>query len=377
MLRRTPHNSISLDQFPVEVLLKIFRHTDIKDVLAFAQTCSTFAMVSQDTHSVACTIAKRYGGYKLALCKSILYIINPAKRATTSSATLLGNIPAQFQATTWARNSNSEQSAKTPETESLASRRLASFSKVLTPRVATVLLKKGALVPRYLCQLAIKDVGQVPPALFSWLVQTGLKQFGGDAQFHSDDHATVTKIVMDAILANWTAPRNTGEVLDDKTARDLATLRSVICDFGYIPMPTTGRTGNLSYFLFKLANMDMNLLDALQSNGLSLTAVNDEVLKWVLRRQTGSPLISLRRFIAHGFKLSPPVISHGLQLCRPDVLASLRVLIPDPEVLKHYARNTVHDLLGPKRIYTTDGILDHIRNAFAIPDSTIRILFLN
>jgi hypothetical protein len=126
-------------------------------------------MICQDPHSIACSIAKRYGGYKLALCRSIIYILSPTKRATGTAVTLLGNTPAQFQATTWAaRNATVDSPPGQQKSEtSLGARQVASFAKVLTPRVATVLLQKGALVPRYLCQLAIKDVGQVPPALFS------------------------------------------------------------------------------------------------------------------------------------------------------------------------------------------------------------------
>jgi hypothetical protein len=377
MLRRPKVNI--LDKLPAEILLKIHQDLDLQDTLSFALTCQTFSMVSQDTHSIACTIAKRYGGYKLTLCRSILYILSPAKRETAANnVSLLGNTPAQFQTTTWAaRNATVDPATTKTPANSPASRQLASFAKVLTPQVCAILQQKGALVPRYLCQLAIKDVGLVPPALFSWIVQTGLKLYGGQSQFHSDDHATVTKIVMDAVLSNWTAIRDPAEPLNEKTERDLATLQSVICEYGYIPLPTTGRTGNLSYFLFKLANMDMNLLDSLQINGFDLAAVNDEVLKWVLRRQAGSPLLKLRHFLAHGFILSPAVISHGLQLCRPDVLESLRVLTPDPEVLAIHARNTVHDLLGPKRIYTTDGILDNIRTSFSITDSTIRRALLD
>jgi hypothetical protein len=78
--------------------------------------------------------------------------------------------------------------------------------------------------------------------------------YGGRSEFHSDDHVTVTKIVMDAVLSNWTVVRDPSEPYDEKKARDLATLKSVICDYGYIPMPTTGRTGNLSYFLFKVCS---------------------------------------------------------------------------------------------------------------------------
>lgn len=365
-----------LQLLPTEVLLKIYTHLHPEDYTTFAQTCKTFGSVSRDIHSRACAVATRFGGYKLALCESLLYIINPSKRsAGRANTSITSSNPASVSSSS---TSTSENRAR-----SLASGRLESFTGILTPTVATVLVQKGAIVPRYLCQLAIKDVAHVPPSLFSWLVQTGLHLYGCEAKFYSDDHATVTKIVMDAVLTQWASNSEPSDDLssalglnsEDKRLKDLSILRDVISRFGYIPMSTTGRTGNLSYFLFKLANMDISLLTNLQLNGFRLSSVNDEVLKWVLRRQTtgSSPVKSLSRFLSHGFVLTPAVISHGLQLCRPDVLEALRKLTPGGEaLLREHARSTIMDLLGPKRIYTMDGILDHIRASFSIPDSVIK-----
>ena len=347
LLMSTTTKSIDMQQaFPMEIYFRIFKFIPASSTTSFAQTSKLFYSIASDSHSVSNTIEKFFGSRKQSLCRAVIFILNPQRSWNLDSILSDDTIPAN---------------------------KSASLSKALTAQVATILYSRGAVIPRYLTQLVVKDGGLFKPELFGWLVNTSIIQFGCDAKLHSDDHSSVTKIVMDASLSHWA--REVSNAASEENT-ELISLRKLVVDYKYMPINCSSKSGNVSYFLFKLANMDMSLIDAMNSNGYDLKSLNDEVMKWVLRKQTGSPLKTLRMFLNHGFEMTPVVVGHGLQLSRPDILEALNELV-QPQELQKFASDTVIDLLGPKRIYTTDGILDHIRESFGISDSIIETALLN
>ncbi|KAJ3223142.1 hypothetical protein HK099_001489 [Clydaea vesicula] len=384
---------LTFTQFPVEILLEIFFQLDCNDLNAFSLTCIKFLKISRDPHSVANLIIKKFSNStKLSVCKSVLYLLNrntaskslqvvvPTNPRITYSRPFHEEYPQQpFRNRRIYAGRNTELlGASVPIVANELNNGIKSFAKAFTVKVCVVLLRRGAIIPRFLFQLIIKDVSLIPPDLFSFLVGLGLQLYGCNVEFHSDDHASVTKIVMDAVLAHWVRDANNANnytaIIGNPVAKaspELALLRKIIKEYKYMPLNVGGRNNNnISYLLFKLANMEMQLIDEMKSNGFDLSTVNDDVLKWVLRRQTGSPLESLQTFLRHGFELTPDVIIHGLQLGRSDILEALRALICQKD-LQNHAEEIVLDLLGPKKVYTTDGILDYIRSSFNISDNLV------
>ncbi|KAJ3036486.1 hypothetical protein HDV00_002695 [Rhizophlyctis rosea] len=135
------------------------------------------------------------------------------------------------------------------------------------------------------------------------------------------------------------------------------------------PQSVTSTHSQTSYLLYRLASIDITLLDALvHHNGFDLRSVNDEVLKWVLRREVVGIGGRLREFVGHGFVLGEGVVGFALQLGRGDVVDALRGLVVEGE-LREYAESTIMELLGPSRICATESLLTHLRTTFALPDS--------
>ncbi|KAJ3277556.1 hypothetical protein HK104_003203 [Borealophlyctis nickersoniae] len=142
--------------------------------------------------------------------------------------------------------------------------------------------------------------------------------------------------------------------------------------------------------LYRLATVDMSLLDALvNQNGFDLATVNDELMKWVLRRESATVAASLQKYLDHGFKLTEPVILLALQLSRPDVIEALRDLVDEDQLrvfirslnfnqvvnviiqcpFQNLAEVTVSELLGPSRLCATESLLTDLRATFSLTDS--------
>ncbi|KAI9208114.1 uncharacterized protein BJ171DRAFT_633866 [Polychytrium aggregatum] len=234
---------------------------------------------------------------------------------------------------------------------------------VLTPTLGNMLIQNGSVLPRYLIQHAFRSSDHVCPALLSWLGQQAA------SLYHHDEDS------LDLLEDDVVTFRNLLNTLNphDVTAQIRSKLADLIVRYGFFPPPEDER---FAYILYKLGKIDIDLLTLLmKKNGYRIDAINDEFMKWVLRKEFQSPKEALAKFQRLGFKLTSSVVNLGLQLARNEIIGAFKECVPEGELSRHVL-NTLESLLGPDRLCTSEHILEHLRHSFSIPLATIKGILL-
>ncbi|KAJ3088364.1 hypothetical protein HK102_008922 [Quaeritorhiza haematococci] len=387
--------STATASLPQEIWTYVYSYLKGSDPYNFALSCRKFAQVSRDPHARALLIINRCGGARLALYWVLMEVLDERilgvvrGRTTTSSSN--GGPTFAFEITRQQRLAAQQRRLREGLGDGDDSpRRLAKLAGALTPEVATLLFQAGSILPRLLCQRCVREVGSLPStALFTWIVGKSYQLYGEEAALDGDDQDWVSslmteleqrKISLQAQQQNYADGVSGGydhaqfeeswrAVLAETASLSAAhtKLSDLITKYSFVPFPLN--TPNSAYFLYRMSFIDLSLVDALVRNGLVLhsSSVNDEVMKWVLRKGNAQ---AISAYLEHGFRLTSAVVTLALQLARPEIMDSLQQFLTAEE-LQSYAEDAVFELLGPTRLCTTDTLLDHLRGTYNISEEVM------
>ncbi|KAJ3269986.1 hypothetical protein HDV01_000749 [Terramyces sp. JEL0728] len=171
---------------------------------------------------------------------------------------------------------------------------------ILEVSLTLIMLKNGALFPRFLAQLSVQD-----------------------------DHREFERLVR--------APNPNAKENIDK-------LKTLITKFGYFP--TLDQSHRIvAESLYLLGNIDLVLISDLQRyTGLDVAEFQEGVMDRVLEHAVSTKYV--QNFIDVGFKLTDRTIKKGIAGARPIVFAILGSLVPKTK-LKLLAEDTIYELFGP------------------------------
>ncbi|TPX48646.1 hypothetical protein SeMB42_g01926 [Synchytrium endobioticum] len=177
--------------------------------------------------------------------------------------------------------------------------------KLLTLEVTKSLLTNGALLPRYLIQLIIRDEGKfvVPPSKLKFVglvLKYGIKHYGvNNLHVREDDVETFYKYLIRPgattmqVMGNpyATAPTTGNAMMTQDVYGNITqiqplspipinTVRELVVKYHFAPtmddpIPLKGRR---AYMIWRLVHDDPSLLPLLESNGFQVNQVNDQVI---------------------------------------------------------------------------------------------------
>ncbi|KAI8919417.1 hypothetical protein DFJ77DRAFT_454176 [Powellomyces hirtus] len=235
--------------------------------------------------------------------------------------------------------------------------------KVLTHSVALHLRRLGALIPRFLVQHVVKEQAEAvlgnagarpfgaavrpfPAALYALFIGEGYRLYGDEADFAGDDSSAIASAMFgDASLEQ---------------------IRRLIVDFSFVPLRSL--IMHPEEVVFRIAKIDISLIDHLLTNGWDPEEVNEGVMRRLVTASDVTPEM-LGCYLDRGFTLTPRAIKAALRKCDIATLMALRVHVPQPE-LQEMVNEIFIDNLAPDFNFSIT-LVNFLNQNFTVPDCVI------
>ncbi|KAJ3258671.1 hypothetical protein HK103_003460 [Boothiomyces macroporosus] len=205
---------------------------------------------------------------------------------------------------------------------------------ILDVTITSIMLKNGALFPRFLAQLSVQDFQSKthnPPStpLYVFFVNQAFNSYKELANFKLNDHREFERLV---------------RVPNPNSKENIEKLKTLITKFGFFP--TLDQSHRIvAESLYLLGNIDLVLISDLQRyTGLDITEFQEGVMDRVLEHAMSTKYV--QNFLDVGFNLTDRTIKKGIAGARPIVFSILANLVSKTK-LKVLAEDTIYELFGP------------------------------